>query len=348
VNEQPTSLCVLAQEAGAAAAFAPLLRRWIAARRPASLIFGPAAVAAYERAGWQLPSGVPALIGAAASDPVEVEAFLDKQEAPDVVLASATNSKAETAAVMWARARKIASVQLVDTWERIGARFSPSLPETMPDRIAVIDDEAAHDAEQDGLPSASLATVGQPAWEVVTPLPPAPLARVVFVGQPIAQTWGDRLGCTERDAWLFCREGFRLAGGGMHDLAYLQHPAEKEMDRALISDATLIRTPNEALAGYGTVCGLFSSLLIDAFLAGRRVIVLRPEGMNRDLSPLSRRSLVPVARTPEMLAAALRAPFDAASSAGAAMRAAFAGSAVRLEALLLATAAERKERRHEH
>jgi len=63
-----------------------------------------------------------------------------------------------------------------------------------------------------------------------------------------------------------------------------------------------------ALGDVGVVVGMFSSLLVDALLAGRKVISYQPGAVSYSKCHLGREQLIPHAHTEDELIAALKEP----------------------------------------
>ena len=72
-------------------------------------------------------------------------------------------------------------------------------------------------------------------------------------------------------------------------------------------DVTVVPDGRAALAEVGTVVGMYSSLLIDAALAGRHVVGLQPGANGMGLRAVGPNGMVPLARTVDGLVAGLSA-----------------------------------------
>lgn len=184
------------------------------------------------------------------------------------VIASATGSDMEQRVVETCRATSTPVTQVVDTWGGYGMRFGRAVP----DWVAVIDEVAEEECRAQGGPNCAYLVAGQPAWECVERLPPANPASVAFIGQPIAELYGHSLGYDEKGT---AGQIAALAGRRpdlIANLIYLLHPSEVSAP----SELTVTEDASTVLGRCGTIVGMFSSMLIDAALAGRRVIVFQP------------------------------------------------------------------------
>jgi hypothetical protein len=85
-------------------------------------------------------------------------------------------------------------------------------------------------------------------------------------------------------------------------ILFAPHPTDAA--RPIPEGAIAVRYQTSLLDRAGTVFGMFSAPLIDAYLRGRRVISVQPN-LRRDMNPLSRRRLIPLATNPDTLRSAL-------------------------------------------
>jgi len=220
--------------------------------------------------------------------------------------------------------------QFVDTWLNYRRRFRNLADVGLPDRILVVDEAARAEAAAEGLPADRLRIVGHPAWEESPALPPAPRARVLFLGAPVARDFGRSLGYDEWDAWDVVRAAAERQPDLVARLWYGRHPEQTEVPAERLGPALLHEDSMALLKETGTVIGMFSSPMVDAYLGGRRVISVQPGGSGPDPCPLSRHGRVPRVGTVAQLIAALRSDRSAADD----LRAALRGSGDRLDGFL--------------
>jgi hypothetical protein len=248
-------------------------------------------------------------------------------EAAAVVL-SATGHAAESRLVAEARERRIASIQVVDTWGPYKRRFAGDV---WADMVAVVDAAAAAEATAEGVPTDHCAIVGQPAWEAAAPLPPGCADIVAFAGQPVRAKYGSALGFDEASAFALLTAALAAEPTRYRPPIYILHPEE---DAPPPGAGRATRDAASALAEAGALAGMFSSLMVDAAIGGRRVVSVQPGLAVADPCPLSRHGRVPRAGDALALLAALdRAPPD-----GHALRESFAGSRARAVSLIRSVA----------
>ena len=316
-------------EAGSAEYLVPLWRRWLEKPPEVSWRVAASPVARKRIAAAKL-RGLPLVAG----DIETASALADRlgNWKPDLVVASASHAAVEAAAIALARKLGLTIIRFVDTWYGYRDRLSEEAALDLPDRLLVIDESAVEQAVGEGLPRDILAPVGQPAWEQVVALPPADPRRVTFVSQPIARNYGTSLGYTETSSWNLLLETALRRPDLIAELVFAPHPDD---DMPPPAEDRLVRVARgqDSLKNSGTVVGMFSSLMIEALLAGRRVVSLQPGATGPDRGNMSRRGFVTRATSAEELVAALDAlPPDLAE-----LRAALKGSCERLERALLAS-----------
>lgn len=314
-----TLLCVLIDTA-AAQFMRPLIEEWIA--RPPAFDWHVAAGRHAERGLSELP-GLPAHALTIVDPRNPAMPDLNSGAVSGLVVSAAT-WPAEFAAVRAARAAGLRSVQIVDTWYGYRRRFTEGEILVLPDRLLVVDETAAREAAAEGLPEALLAPVGNPHWEAVMPLPRTDSKDVLFLAAPVARDYGASLGYTERDCWLCLNEARRRRPDLFGRVSYAPHPTDEA--RHDLGDATRIRYKPAVLREIGTVVGMFSAPLVEAFLSGRRAITLQPNAKGHDMCPLSRHGRIPRTTSLTELIAALEG--DPPNPAPLASR--LAGSRVRV------------------
>lgn len=315
-------------QAGSADYLIPLWRRWLKRDRAASwrVIASSTALARIAASGL---TNVPLLRG----DVTDAERLSDAlgEWKPDLIFNSASGAAVEVAALEVGRRMCLPIVSLIDTWYGYRRRLERDGMLDLSDKILVIDDEAKREAIGEGLPPPIIEPVGHPAWEETVLLPQADRRHVLFVSQPVARRYGQSLGYTEVESWRLLHETAVARPDLIGRLAFAPHPDDDVPPPA--EDALVhIADGHAGLAQAGTVVGMFSSLMTEAFLAGRHVISLQPAAQGRDMNMMSRKGLVSLASSGEDLVAALTAPASSAKELYGALR----GSCDRLERALLA------------
>jgi hypothetical protein len=223
-----------------------------------------------------------------------------------VLVTSTSNAESERGAVHWARENGVPCAQLVDSWYDYRQRIELTNGQALlPDEIWLFDDTARRDAAAEGLPQERLRIVGNPAWEFASTLPEAPASHVLLIDQPVAADMGRQVGYDEADFMQLVADALDQHGCRDLRLYVAPHPRRRSPVPNLPKGAEVVHDAREGLAGCGTVIGMFSSLLIDAFLGGRHVVSVQPGAGAVDYSILSRLGLVPRVTKPSDLASAM-------------------------------------------
>jgi len=318
-------LLCLVHEVGAAAYLLPLWRRYLAAGGPDWVLSATDAVRRFlTRSQLPLEAVVDLL------EPAAVSAWIAR-ERPSMVLLSATHHPCERAAIEACRTSGIPTVGLIDTWVNYRYRFDWQADGLcLPDHLLMPDQTAIDEAVAEGLPLEVCTAIGQPAWECVQPLPLPAGRRTMFVCQPLAERYERRLGYTEADAWALVREAAQQFPDLLGPLHYALHPVGATPEGDQLGDARLVSDGARALADVDVVLGMSSSLMVDALLAGRRVVSVQPGMLGDNLDPLSRQGHIARVESVDALQAALQV----APSASDGLAGMLAGSLDRLEQFL--------------
>jgi len=179
-----------------------------------------------------------------------------------------------------------------------------------PDAILVIDNTAISEARSEGLEEQRLHAIGHPAWENTLShnIPPANPAHIAFINQPIERHYGNSLGYTEHTAFQMLVATLLSHPDLAEKVIYCPHPDDAGENIPTGMPIEVITDGRDALFAAGTVIGMFSSLLSDAFLSGRKTISWQPGAPDAGLCSLARHDYIAFANTAEGLCKALRNP----------------------------------------
>lgn len=316
---------------GAANYFLPLWRAW-QARPPAwgwHILAAPGVATALSAEG--IASGH---ITAKGFDAASIAALVGRQRAGAVVTSTSFRF-VEGVALATAADQRIPSIQLIDSHYDYALRLRATNGATAgaPNLILLLDRISETEAIGEGLPAERLRVVGHPAWEHVPSAAPASGDRAAFVSQPIESDYGNRLGYSERSALSLVASAMERDDCPFSDLRLAVHPRETWRRADLPPGCTLAPSSEIAVAEAGTVFGMFSSLLVQTFLAGRRTIYVLPPGATVDLCGLGRYGYLPRVSAPAEVVAATAAPV--AADKAAEVRSWYADSARRVEDVLV-------------
>lgn len=258
-------------------------------------------------------------------DPVKLDDYslFDRYD-PAFIITSATSfpQRDMSEKYLWemARVRGVPSIGFLDQWQNYVTRFSGPSPDEafhyLPDHIACPDKVSVDEMVKEGFDPARLMIFGQPylqgaaeeyahtdrdavrAHPVLASFAPG-AKTVLFVSEAIEEHFGDDLGFTQYTALAALIGSLKKKGEPVNLLIKLHPKNDPEKFRALAASyvpCALVSaelTPIQSLAAADVVCGMISILLIEAFLAGKRVFSLQPGRKGIDWLMISRYGYVP-------------------------------------------------------
>ena len=299
----PSRILFIAEEAGAAAFLFPVWEQLFANEHDVDIkiILGLGANAWLKRK----EIGIYSFLQKAIICPKDLKGCLNKW-IPDLVFSSASGSKLERVALEFAKGHGSRTAQFIDTWNGYHRRFVVGKELMLPECILVIDECAVKEAISDGLPAERLLPVGHPAWEQAPSCLMASRNDVMFINQPIFSYYERQLGYDEHDAWEIVVQAKNRFPSVFEKIWYIEHPdtpmTERKEFAGVTSDSSM------AIRLSGTVLGMFSSLMVDAFLSGSKVISLQPGLPSRDMSFLSRQGYISRVSTVDELVSEMSEP----------------------------------------
>ena len=242
----------------------------------------------------------------------EVMSLLEAEDwrAGGILLASA-GWPVELLLLQAAQIRHLRTGQYVETWYGYRRRLTPSTDWPAPDHLLLPDATAVNEAADEGIDAAHIHVVGNPVWEDVVADMGGEVTQWLFIDAPVRRDYADSLGYDENDAWRLVAAEHTRRSIGM-PILFAPHPTDAT--KPIPKGAVAVRYDISLLDHAGTVFGMFSAPLIDAYLRGRRVISVQPN-LQRDLNPLSRRRLISLATNADTLRTALDVPLPGVDSA---------------------------------
>lgn len=217
------------------------------------------------------------------------------------ILLAAAGWPVELMLLKAAQARHLRIGQYVETWYGYRRRLTPAPEWPAPDHLLLPDAAAVDEAAAEGIDAAHIHVVGNPVWEDVVADSGGDDAQWLFIDAPVRRDYAASLGYDENDAWRLVAAEHRRRAIAL-PILFAPHPTAAA--RPIPEGVIVVRYQTSLLDRAGTVFGMFSAPLIDAYLRGRRVISVQPN-LQRDLNPLSRRHLIPLATDAASLCSAL-------------------------------------------
>jgi len=324
---------IVARDAGAAAALAPVARALIRDE-----LVGVSIIAYGKAASVFETRGLPVLSFPEDPSGQQVESLLRRERAP--VLLTGTSLQPRRDATFWQAGARlgIPTIALLDHWCNYAERFTDRRPfDCLPKTIAVMDDAAVGELRRQGCPPERLLVTGQPHFDDLvrdsSRLSRAEVRRelgvaedrtlLVFASEPQARFYGSTaddptfLGYTEHDSLAAVRDAAAavipeaLVIVKLHPLDEADSFAELADRESRLETRTIRAYPTEHLvAGADVVLGMTSVFLLEAVLTGAPTISVRPAGgHNHFLAVHADKivSLTDVERLPDVLASAVDA-----------------------------------------
>ncbi len=237
----------------------------------------------------------------------KVEEIINEIRPEAVFVGTSLDSWTERYSIIEAKKKGMYCLGLVDWWSNFGARFSnPGTNDLayLPDKIAVMDEDARFGCINDGIPDSILSITGNPYWdslrngeypiqhlqtEIKTKLGIQDEALVVVVISSDIRNLNLNLGYDEHDFWkaVISLPAYNKKGIPIKWMLK-PHPREKREDinnmlkkhrvkPKILDDFSSIET----IAVADFLVGMCSSLLFEAALLGKKVVSIQPS-MNID------------------------------------------------------------------
>lgn len=260
---------------------------------------------------------------------------------PSGCLASTSSeSKLERAFIRAAKATRVPSAQLIDTWVNYVARFQVAGETLYPDYILTLDEAARTRMVAEGIPADLIRIIGQPYLEyTLAPQPPGGShARVLLLSQPIDRYYQKTLGYDQWDFLAACLEAWGQSGGDSRMIEVNVHPAEDVTayqrflaDRG--SAGRALKQSDLAFGEYAHFLGMFTSVLMQGVLHGVATASVQPGAAGPDKCVLSENGIIPRFTDVRSLAGYLRRPVTVADASR--LKGVVLGSGARLKRFIL-------------
>jgi hypothetical protein len=205
---------------------------------------------------------------------------------PQAVLSSAGSWPSEFATVHDAKKQQYPVIQLIDTWYGYNRRFSFNGILQIPDAFMVLDEAAVKEAAAEGLPKEKLVPVGHPNWSTIKRHQGRDNRDTIFLGAPVLRDYQESLGYTEDQCWQMILDAKTKYPNLIGTLSYAPHPEQGHIE--IGGNVRIVKYSPDMLEYTGQILGMFSAPMMDAYIAGRRVISIQPNAIGKDMCPFSR------------------------------------------------------------
>lgn len=266
-------------EAGSASFCTPLWRMWLNTPPPFewNIIASPSALGVIRK---NFGGGAPLI--------AEWGIIPDLRDV-ELIISSATGAAFE--GVM--SEQKIPFVQFLDTIYGVEKRLTPNL-----DTLLVIH-ESVVDKAQDL--AKYIRIIGHPVWEETSnhPVLKGNDSIFTFASQPISQISAlGALGYNEHIVWDMLCQAQKAAPERIKELVYLPHPSQENIP-AMGAHQRVVGNDENPLSVGGTMFGMYTALMVDAYLSGQNVISVQPNLAGADHCILSVLGLIPLVTSDE-------------------------------------------------
>ncbi len=227
-----------------------------------------------------------------------VQEIIDQCKPKIAVLSSSSDSLLEEFFLLELKQRSIPSCKFIDTWVNYSKRFEKSYP----DKILTIDQKAKDEMIAENIPEELIEIVGQPYFEFCMSLGDAKTSKtiedsVLLITQPVSRYYGVGLGYDEKSFVSTCLDSWQDLNRDFSKLNILVHPTEEcrwyqETALKYSADIRILRGDVCDVRAYSLVVGMFSSVMVQSFLAGVSTVSLQPGADGEDMSFLSRHGYV--------------------------------------------------------
>ena len=163
-----------------------------------------------------------------------------------------------------------------------------------PNKLLLINRKSKKEAAEEGIYKNIIEAVGHPGWENIRFNKIQNYKNILFINQPLKSDFGSSLGFNEDDVWDMVYSIFKKNKNDFDNLFWAPHPRDKSLiNLKKCNKVKIVKNVNKALEESGIVVGIFSNLLVNAFLLGKKVISIIPgDKRNEQLSPLIKWNLI--------------------------------------------------------
>ena len=207
----------------------------------------------------------------------------------ETVIVSATNDAFEYKIALLCKENSVRFIQFIDAPYNIHKRSVMS-----PDILCVVHEENVKEAS---VSIERIHVTGHPRWEeaLSRPITQANPETVIFTSQHISQTSElSDLGYNEQDVWRLLCEAQKLAPDIIKNLIYCPHPEQTDIPAKFCENQRLIDVHENPLEIGGTMISMFSTIMVDGFLYGQKVISVQPGLQKINRCYISKQGFIPL------------------------------------------------------
>lgn len=216
-----------------------------------------------------------------------IHSMIEKRELSGLVTGTSWGNNIELYTMAACKVSGIPTIAVLDYWSNYRARFRDDLGNyTFPDYYIVMDELAAKEAVQEGVPADILRTLGHPGLDKYLALPRRNTCsgknkKVLFLSQPLSALYGKELGYTEHQALDDCIQA--VQGYDNCSLRVKFHPKDDILWKQSYQDISVNGDLQDIMPEYDAVLGMNTMGLLHAALMGVPTFSYQPNLQKPDL-----------------------------------------------------------------
>lgn len=204
-----------------------------------------------------------------------------------LVTGTSWGNKPELKAITACKEARIPTISVLDYWSNYQVRFKDDLGKFIyPDTYIVMDELAAQEARQEGVPSNILKVLGHPGLDKYilqrrNTTFSGNKKKLLFLSQPLSALYGQELGYTEQQALEDCIRA--VQGNDDYSLCVKFHPKDDANWQQSYADISVDGALLDIMTQYDLIIGMNTIGLLNAVLMGIPAISYQPSLEKPDL-----------------------------------------------------------------
>ncbi len=217
-----------------------------------------------------------------------IHSLLHEKKLSGLVTGTSWGNNLELKAIAACKEAQIPTISILDYWSNYQTRFlDESGRFVYPDYYIVMDELAAKEAVQTGVPSGIIKILGHPGLDKYTACQrnqccsDKTTKKVLFLSQPLSVLYGGELGYTERQALNDCIRA--LQENGNYSLYVKFHPKDDKNFQQQYQDIAVHGNLTDIIPEYDLIIGMNTMGLLYVVLMGIPAISYQPDMRQADM-----------------------------------------------------------------
>ncbi|MCO1603806.1 hypothetical protein [Desulfosporosinus nitroreducens] len=217
----------------------------------------------------------------------EIQSMLLEKKMSGLVTGTSWGNRLELKAIAACKEVQIPTISILDYWSNYQARFKDDLGKFIyPDTYIVMDELAAQEARQEGVPSNILKVLGHPGLDKYILQRKKTMffgnkKKLLFLSQPLSALYGQELGYTEQQVLEDCL--LAVQGNDDYSLSVKFHPKDDPNWKGRYTDISEDGALLDIMTEYDLIIGMNTMGLLHAVLMGIPAISYQPNLQKPDL-----------------------------------------------------------------